>query len=161
MRDATSTLEAQVGGAAGARAELDSLVTMMLVIVTALLGVAVLIALVGVANTLGLSVLERRRETALLRALGFTARQVRRTLAVEALIVSLVAALVGTGLGVVYGWAGTRALLGKYADSMLPQVPVVLLLTLLLAAAECGLLASWAPARRAARTAPVAALATE
>lgn len=161
VRKAASTIGADVQGAAGARAELDTMVRVMLIIVTALLGVAVLIALVGVANTLGLSVLERRRETALLRALGFTAGQVRRTLAIEALLVALVAAVVGTVLGVVYGWAGSRALLGTYAEGVAPQIPVGLLLALVLAAAGCGLLASWAPARTASRTAPVAALASE
>lgn len=150
-----------VGGSAGARAELDKLVNLMLAIVTGLLGVAVVIALVGVANTLGLSVLERQRETALLRALGFTRRQVRRTLAVEALLVALVAAVLGTGLGVLYGWAGTRALLGRFAEGAAPQLPWLLLTAVVLAAAACGLLASWAPGRRAARTSPVAALAAD
>lgn len=161
VREAASPVGADVSGSAGARAELDTMVQVMLLIVSALLGVAVLIALVGVANTLGLSVLERRRETALLRALGFTARQVRQTLALEALLVALVAAVVGTGLGVVYGWAGTRAVLGAYAEGVVPQVPIGLLLLLVGGAAGCGLLASWAPARRASRTAPVAALASE
>lgn len=161
VQRATAGTEVEVGGSAGARAELDNLVNLMLAVVTGLLGVAVVIALVGVANTLGLSVLERRRETALLRALGLTRRQVRRTLAIEALLVALVAAVLGTALGVLYGWAGTRALLGTYAAGAVPQLPWLLLTAVVLAAAACGLLASWAPGRRAARTSPVAALAAD
>ncbi|WP_169333361.1 ABC transporter permease [Demetria terragena] len=161
VRNAVSTVGADVSGAAGTRSELDSIVRLMLTIVTALLGIAVLIALVGVANTLGLSVLERQRETALLRALGFTAGQVRQTLAIEALLVALVAAVVGSLLGVLFGWAGARSLLGTYADGVLPQVPWGTLAALIIAAAGCALLASWAPARRAARTSPVSALAAE
>lgn len=151
----------QVAGSADARAQLDEMVRVMLLIVTALLGVAVLIAVVGVANTLGLSVLERRRETALLRALGLTARQVRRMLALEATLVCTVAAVVGSVLGVLYGWAGTRSLLGPFASGVWPQVPIGTLLAVLVAAAACGLLASLAPGARAARTSPTTALAAD
>lgn len=74
---------------------LDALV----LLATALLGVAALIAVIGVGNTLGLSVLERSRESALLRALGLQRRQLRTILAVEAVLLALVAAVVGVGAG--------------------------------------------------------------
>lgn len=153
--------QVQIAGSADARAELDSVVRVVLLIVSALLGVAVLIAIVGVANTLSLSVLERRRETALLRALGLTVRQVRRMLAVEAALVCTVAALLGSILGVLYGWAGARSLLGRFADGVGPQLPVGTLVLVLLGAAGCGLLASVAPGARAARIPPTRALAAD
>ncbi|NHA00805.1 ABC transporter permease [Nocardioides sp. W3-2-3] len=84
--------------------------------VVGLLGIAVVIALVGIANTLGLSVLERGREHALLRALGLTRRQVRRMLATEAVLLALVATLLGTTLGVTFAWAGVRALVEPVVD---------------------------------------------
>ena len=78
--------------------------------VVALLGIAVVIALIGIGNTLGLSVLERGRENALLRALGLTRRQLRATLAAEALLLSVVATVLGTVIGVAFAWVGVQAL---------------------------------------------------
>ncbi|YAL82284.1 ABC transporter permease [Dermacoccaceae bacterium W4C1] len=161
VRTAAAGTAVLLDGAAGARQQVDQSVRLMLLLTGALLAVAVLIALVGVANTLSLSVLERRRETALLRALGLTRSQVRRTVAVESVLVALVAAVLGTALGVLYGWAGTRALLGTFAEGVLPQVPFIAVLAVLLAAAASGLGAAVLPARRAARTAPVQALAAD
>jgi putative ABC transport system permease protein len=127
----------------------------------ALLAVSVLIALVGVANTLSLSVLERTRENALLRSLGLTRRQLRGMLAAESLLMALVAAGLGIVLGLVYGWAGTAALMGGEADNLAYAVPAGQLVTVALVAAVAGLLASILPARRAARVAPATALADE
>jgi putative ABC transport system permease protein len=127
-----------------------------------LLGVSVLIALVGVGNTLSLSVLERTRENALLRALGLTRRQLRGMLAIESLLMALVAAGLGIVLGLIYGWTGTAALMGAQASAGVQYaVPVGLLVTIALVAAVAGLLASVLPARRAAKVAPAGALATE
>ncbi|MFD0788078.1 ABC transporter permease, partial [Micromonospora azadirachtae] len=78
---------------------LTSTVDMVLTLVTALLGLAVVIALVGVANTLSLSVLERTRENAVLRAIGLTRGRMRLMLAVEAVLMAVVGALLGLGLG--------------------------------------------------------------
>ncbi|MFI5714047.1 ABC transporter permease [Kribbella sp. NPDC051620] len=134
----------------------------LLLVAVGLLGVSVLIALVGVGNTLSLSVLERTRENALLRAMGLTRRQLRGMLAVESLLMALVAAGLGIGLGLIYGWTGTAALMGGQIDGPLSYaVPGRLLITIALVAAVAGLLASILPARRAAKVAPAGALATE
>ena len=132
----------------------------LLLVVLGLLGVSVLISLIGVGNTLGLSVLERSRETALLRALGLDRGAVSRMLGGEALLLGGVASLAGIALGVGYGIAGVSALL--VIDMPLTiavphlQLGLVILLTL-----GCAWLASVLPGRRAAAVPPAAALAQE
>jgi putative ABC transport system permease protein len=126
--------------------------------VVALLGIAVVIALIGIGNTLGLSVLERGRENALLRALGLTRRQLRATLAAEALLLSVVATVLGTTIGVAYAWVAVQALVRPVVDDAPMVLPWGQLAIVVLLAAVAGLLAAVLPARRAARTAPAAGL---
>ena len=156
-----SVKELSVTGGLAARSHYTHIFDVLLIVAVALLGVSVLIALVGVGNTLSLSVLERTRENALLRALGLTRGQLRGMLAIESLLTALVAAGLGIALGLVYGWTGTAALMGGQTDSIQYAVPVGLLVTIALVTAAAGLLASVLPARRAARVAPAGALATE
>jgi putative ABC transport system permease protein len=126
--------------------------------VVALLGIAVVIALIGIGNTLGLSVLERGRENALLRALGLTRRQLRATLATEAVLLSVVATVLGTVIGVAFAWVAVHALVEAAVD----QAPLVLpwgqLALVVLVAGAAGLLSALLPARRAARVTPAAGL---
>ena len=151
-----------IGGGLAERSFYTKVFDVLLLVAVGLLGVSVLIALVGVGNTLSLSVLERTRENALLRAMGLTRRQLRGMLAVESLLMALVAAGLGIALGLVYGWSGTAALMGNQVDGAIEYaVPGRLLLTIALVAAVAGLLASILPARRAAKVAPAGALATE
>lgn len=89
-----------VGGGAVQKANLAVLLDGVSLILTGLLAVAVLVAVAGVGNTLGLSVLERTRESALLRALGLQRSALRRMLLVEALLLSLVAVVLSLTLGV-------------------------------------------------------------
>ncbi|WGX96259.1 FtsX-like permease family protein [Nocardioides sp. L-11A] len=129
--------------------------------VVGLLAIAILIALVGIGNTLGLSVLERGREHALLRALGLTRRQVRRMLATEAVLLSLVATVLGTALGVVFAWTAVRALVQPAIDGaglVLPWGQLGLVVTI---AALAGLVAAVVPSRRASRIAPAAGLSLD
>ena len=141
------------------RSTYDRTISVLLLVSTALLGMAVLIALVGVGNTLSLSVLERTRENGLLRALGLTTRQLRLLLADEAILVAGTAAVLGTVLGVGYGWAGTLTLLhGTTSHAPTLALPVSRLALVAVVAVGAGLLASVLPARRAARMAPVEAL---
>ncbi|WP_104178929.1 FtsX-like permease family protein [Arthrobacter sp. B0490] len=157
---ATGVTEYSVTGPAIERVAYHEIIDVMLLIVTALLAVAVLIALIGVANTLSLSVLERRRENSLLRALGLTRGQLRGMLAVEAVLLAGVAALLGSGLGILYGWLGAQSALGGITP-VSPAVPVDQIGAVLLVALTAGLLASVLPARRAARLSPVAGLAAD
>ncbi|MEV6282013.1 FtsX-like permease family protein [Kribbella sp. NPDC051770] len=151
-----------VDGGLAERSAYTQVFDVLLIVAVGLLGVSVLIALVGVGNTLSLSVLERTRENALLRAMGLTRRQLRGMLAVESLLMALVAAGLGIVLGLVYGWTGTAALMSSQTDGKVQYaVPVTLLVTIALVAAVAGLLASVLPARRAAKVAPAGALATE
>ncbi|MGY1828609.1 MULTISPECIES: ABC transporter permease [unclassified Blastococcus] len=147
-----------VTGLASERAAIDEVVDVLLLVVTGLLGVAVLIALIGVGNTLALSVVERRQESGLLRALGLTRGQLRALLAWEAVLVAGVAAVLGVLLGSVYGLVGVASALGSYGELVL-SMPWLQVGAIVLVATVAGLLASVLPARRAARTPPVAAIA--
>ena len=151
-----------VGGAATVAATVVRVLRVIVDVLTGLLAVAVLIALVGIANTLGLSVLERRRETGLLRALGLTRVRVRASIAWEAVQLALVGVVLGTGLGVAYGFLGARALLrGAGGLAVHYTVPVGQLALLGGIAVAAGLLASVLPARRAVRVPPAAVLAED
>ncbi|MBF4993492.1 ABC transporter permease [Arthrobacter gandavensis] len=160
LAEALSVQDYQIAGAAIERAAFEQVINVLLMVVTGLLGVAVVIALVGVANTLSLSVLERTRESSLLRALGLTKGQLRGMLALEAVLIAGVAAFLGLGLGAVYGWLGAQSALGAFAD-VAPALPWVQLGGVLAVALVAGLGASLLPARRAARLSPVAGLAAD
>ncbi|MDR0944815.1 MAG: FtsX-like permease family protein [Bifidobacteriaceae bacterium] len=130
-----------------------------------LLGVAVLIALVGVANTLSLSVLERRRETALLRALGLTRRRSARSVGIEGLFTALFGAVCGLilgtafGCGVVYMIEGFSTDPGQAARGV--AVAPLHIVAVLVLAAVAGVVASVVPARANGRIDPALALASE
>ncbi|MCA0253649.1 MAG: FtsX-like permease family protein [Actinobacteria bacterium] len=141
-------------------AQIEEILNLLLLITTALLAVAVLIALVGVSNTLGLSVLERTRESALLRALGLQTRSLRSMLLIEALLLAGVGVLVGIAAGVFFGWLGAVALTSM-ADEAEPRLAVDLAQTLgmVAVAVVAAALASVLPGRRAAKASPTEALA--
>ncbi len=156
----TEVPTAFVTGVATERAALDSVLDTLLLVVTGLLGVAVLIALIGVGNTLALSVVERRQESGLLRALGLTRRQLRGLLAWEAVLVAGVAAVLGVLLGGGYGLVGAASVLGSLsAEGTVISIPWLQVGAIVVVATAAGLLASVLPSRRAARTPPVAAIA--
>lgn len=142
----------------------DQMLGVTVVVFSVLMGFSALIAAVGMVNNISLSVLQRTQELGLLRALGFTARQVREMILAESAQLTIAATLVGLVLGTFYGWAGAQSLLGSITGSpglVLPSIPVGLLATLAGAAAVLTLVASVAPSRRATRVVPVAALAVE
>ncbi len=149
-----------VSGGAQERAMYTQAIDTVLLVVVALLAVSVLVALVGVANTLSLSVHERTRENGLLRALGLTRRQMQRLLAAEAIDIALPGALIGIGLGILFGWAGVNAMPVE-VDRTFLIVPWWQILAVAIIAVLCAVVAAWWPGRRAARTSPVEALAHE
>jgi putative ABC transport system permease protein len=151
---------AEVGGGLTAKLIYHTAMDRLLAMSTMLLAVAVLIALVGVGNTLGLSVLERTRESALLRALGLQRRQLRWMLAIEAMLLSLAGAVVGIAAGAFFGWIGAYAVSGELnLENIQFAMSVPQTLGVTAVAVVAGVLASVLPGRRAARATPVAALA--
>ncbi|GAA1861514.1 ABC transporter permease [Myceligenerans crystallogenes] len=147
-------------GLAAQRAQFEQVINLMLGIVVGLLAVAVVIAVIGVTNTLSLSVIERRRESATLRAIGLSKSQLRGMLAVEGMLIAGVGAVLGIVLGLVYGWAGAATALSVMGEVTYP-VPWVDLAVVLAVSLVAGLIASVAPARNALRASPVEALAAE
>jgi putative ABC transport system permease protein len=134
-------------------------VNQLLGLVYALLGLAVLIALIGIVNTLMLSVFERTREIGLLRAVGMRRRQVRTMVRSEAVILAIFGAIVGIVIGTALGLALVASLRSQGITETV--VPVSNLLGFLLLSAVLGLIAATWPARRAARLDILAAIATE
>ncbi|HSU01884.1 MAG TPA: FtsX-like permease family protein [Nocardioides sp.] len=129
--------------------------------VVGLLAIAIVIALIGIANTLGLSVLERGRENALLRAMGLTRTQLRRAMAAEGLLLSTVATLLGTALGLVFAWVGVQVMVSVAVDDASVTVPFLQVLAVGVVAALAGLAACVLPARKAAAVTPAAGLALD
>jgi putative ABC transport system permease protein len=152
---------AEVDDQLQARAAEDRTLGNLTLTVIGLLGISVAIAVVGIANTLGLSVLERAREHAMLRALGLTRRQLRRMLAAEAMLLAVVAAGLGLLIGVGFGWVGYETFVERALAEVPLQVPWLQLGAVVLLAALAGLLASVLPARRAARVPPAAGLSAD
>ena len=136
-----------------------SSVNQLLGLVYALLGLAVIIALIGIVNTLMLSVFERTREIGLLRAVGMGRRQVRAMVRSEAVILAIFGAIVGIVIGTALGLALVASL--RQQGITETAVPVTSLLIFLLLSALLGLVAASWPARRAARLDVLAAIATE
>ena len=136
-----------------------SAVNQLLGLVYALLGLAVIIALIGIVNTLMLSVFERTREIGLLRAVGMRRRQVRVMIRSEAVILAIFGAIVGIVIGTALGLALVASLRQQGITDT--AVPVTSLLIFLLLAALLGLVAASWPARRAARLDVLAAIAAE
>ena len=143
---------------------IDTVLLITVVVFSVLMGFSAIIAAVGMVNNLSLSVLQRTRELGLLRALGFTVRQVRQMIMAESAQLTVAAVLVGLVLGIFYGWAGAQSLLGATLEQpglVVPAVPPVLIAVVVVGAAALTLVASLAPSRRATAVAPVAALAVE
>jgi putative ABC transport system permease protein len=151
----TVTLKDQAEFAAEQRAPIDQ----MLALIYALLGLAVVIAVLGIVNTLALSVIERTREVGLLRAVGLSRRQLRSMVRLESIIIALLGAVLGVGLGLVFGVALQRS----QADSGIEvlSVPFVQLFIFVVLAALVGVLAAVWPARRAARLDVLRAITTD
>jgi putative ABC transport system permease protein len=141
------------------KAEQRSQVNQLLYLVYALLGLAIIIAVLGIVNTLVLSVVERTREIGLLRAVGLSRPQLRRMVQLESVAIAVLGAVLGIGLGLLFGIALQRS----QAESGLEVlgVPWVQLIIFVALAAVVGILAALWPAARAARLDVLRAITTE
>ena len=146
-----------VNSVADYKNQLNSSLNQILALFTAMLGLAILIALIGIANTLSLSVLERTRESALLRALGLTKQQLRRMLMLEAMLMAVLGVSLGIVMGGGFGWALVH-LVAKATGVGSLAIPYTQLLIYVVAGALAGVLAAVIPARRAARQTVAAAI---
>ena len=133
-------------------------VNTLLFLIYALLGVSVLISLFGIVNTLLLSVYERTREIGMLRAIGMTRRQLRRTIRFESAITAVIGSLLGLVIGVAFGWIVTQ---GLSSEGLEFAVPWGTLIACLIVAAIVGVLAGAWPAWRASRMKVLDALSYE
>jgi len=130
------------------KAQLGQIDTLLLV-VNVFLALAIIIAVIGITNTLALSVFERTRELGLLRAVGMSRPQLRRMVRLEAVIVAIFGALLGVAIGLLFGYAVSTALPDNFIQGV--TVPVGTLIILVIVAALVGVLAAIFPARRASR----------
>ncbi len=121
----------------------------LLGLISALLFFAILIALFGIVNTLGLSIFERTRELGLLRAVGMSRRQVKRMIRWESVIIAIIGAFLGVVIGVFFGFALQQALANQGVTELV--IPVGTLVVYVILAALAGVLAAIWPARRAAK----------
>jgi putative ABC transport system permease protein len=136
-------------------------VDMLLTIIYALLALAIVIALMGIANTLSLSIHERTRELGLLRAVGQTRRQVRAMVRGESVLIAAFGAVGGVALGVFLGWALVRVAGASAGIVNVFALPTARLLVVVAIGALAGVVAGLRPARRASRLDILAAIASE
>jgi putative ABC transport system permease protein len=161
LRDAITPLADRFGGDVQDRAQYIAATTngldMLLGIVYVLLALAIVIALLGIGNTLSLAVHERRREIGLLRAVGQTRRQTRAVLRLESMIVSTFGTLLGLALGSYLGWMLVASI---SSGGTTFAVPVMRLVIVSVLGAIAGVLAAGRPARRAAKVPVLEAIST-
>ncbi len=158
--DSAASVEAPgltISDRATIREDVESQIDQMLVMINVLLALAVIIALLGIANTAALSVFERTREVGLLRAVGMSRRQTRQMFRWESAQVSILGAVLGIAIGLVFGWGVVEALPDFLSASL--SIPFARIAMLLAVCGICGIVAAALPARRAARLNVIDALA--
>ena len=149
----------QVHAREGVIGNLIDQITSYITLIRGLLILSIITALVGIANTLSLSIGERIRELGLLRAVGMDRRDVRSTVRWEALLISALGALVGVSMGILLSIALVKAMQGYGLESF--AFPGLGLLVIILVTVALGTLAAVRPARRAAGLSILDAIATE
>ncbi|WP_031514400.1 ABC transporter permease [Streptomyces sp. NRRL F-5123] len=138
---------------------IHSQVNQLLYMIYALLALAIIVAVLGVVNTLALSVVERTREIGLMRAIGTSRRQMRRMIRLESVVIALFGALIGLGLGLAWGTTGQRVLAAEGLGIL--QIPWTTIVVVFIGSAVVGLLAALMPALRAGRMNVLNAIATD
>ncbi|MFI5041664.1 MAG: ABC transporter permease [Acidimicrobiales bacterium] len=141
------------------KAETAKPINQLLGLVYALLFLAVIIALLGIGNTLALSIFERTRELGLLRAVGMTRRQLRSTIRWESVIIALQGTFLGLLIGVFFGWALVSATSNQSTNVL--SIPYTTLAVIVVLAAIAGVVAAILPARRASKLDVLRAVVTE
>ncbi|KUO18944.1 ABC transporter permease [Streptomyces dysideae] len=139
--------------------ELKNQIGQLLNMVYGLLALAIIVAVLGVVNTLALSVVERTREIGLMRAIGLSRRQLRRMIRMESVVIALFGALLGLGLGM--GWGATAQKLLALEGLNVLDIPWPTITGVFIASAFVGLFAALIPAFRAGRMNVLNAIATE
>nr|WP_040524351.1 ABC transporter permease [Gordonia effusa] len=156
-RATSGYLTAQIQTKEEFKSSISSTIDQMLTILYLMLGLALVIAVLGIINTLALSVVERKREIGMLRAIGMVRGQVRRTIYVESVLIAIYGAVLGVLLGCGIGWTLAKTLREWGAGD--PVLPWSLIVTTLIGAAVVGVIAALWPAVRAAQTKPLEAIA--
>ncbi len=141
------------------RAERERTIDQFLNVFFALLFLSELIAVLGIVNTLMLSVYERTRELGLLRVVGMSRRQVRRMIRGESVVIAVIGSLVGVVVGMLWGWAVVSALSGQFVDEF--SIPMAQLAVFVVVFAIAGVIAAIIPAWRAGRLHVLEAIANE
>ncbi|GAA2635767.1 FtsX-like permease family protein [Streptomyces vastus] len=134
-------------------------IAVLLYLVYALLGLAIVIAVLGVVNTLALSVVERTREIGLLRAIGLARRQLRRMIRLESVVIAVFGAVLGLALGLVWGVCVQQVLALQGMTAL--AIPWVTIVAVVVGSAIVGIVAALLPALRASRMNVLAAIAHE
>ncbi|MEU8350268.1 FtsX-like permease family protein [Streptomyces sp. NPDC048845] len=138
---------------------LEDQIGQLLNMVYGLLALAIIVAVLGVVNTLALSVVERTREIGLMRAIGLSRRQLRRMIRLESVVIALFGALLGLGLGM--GWGATAQQLLALEGLGVLEIPWPTITGVFFGSAVVGLMAALVPAFRAGRMNVLNAIATE
>ncbi len=150
---------AKVLDQAGYESDQTMFIDQLLGLIYAMLALAILIALLGIANTLALSIIKRTRELGMMRAVGMTRAQLRSMVRWESVIIAIQGTLLGIVVGVLFGWALVEALSDEGIETF--RLPVATLLVIIVLAALAGVLAAVWPARRAAKLDVLRAVVTE
>jgi putative ABC transport system permease protein len=150
----------EVQSAAAHKQQINDEVNKQFNFFNAIVAMAVIVSLLGVINTLAMSVIERTREIGVMRALGSSRWQVRKTMLDESLLITLAGAISGAAAGLLIGWVWVGSI-GDLMPGMQFHLPVGAMTVIAIAAVIAGVIAAILPARRAARLKVIEALTYE
>lgn len=162
MSSNISKVSAGMSGAYMEKTMIKKSIDSSMYVLFALIATTILIAIIGIANTLILSVIERRKETAMLRVIGMTKSQIKTGLSYEALLISLISISVGIIIGVAFGFYGIHIILHSVIGKSITFTTNFLgILILLIIGVVAALISSIAPSKESLKTSPIEALGNE